>query len=285
MTRVWFITGSSRGLGRHLVEAALANGDHVVATARRPEQIEALSTSHADRLFPVRLDVTEPGAPAAALRTAVERFGRVDIVVNNAGYGSIAPIEDVTDEDFRSQVDTNLYGPLSVSRAAVPLLRRQGSGHIIQIGSIGGRVGAPGFGVHQAMKWALEGMSEALANEVAPFGIKVTIVEPGGLRTDYNGSSRVVGHIRPEYHATAGAIAAALGANSGQEPGDPAKAAQAIVGIAGLEEPPLRLLLGRDAVAYAEAAAKARDESDRRWRAVSLSIDADDEATGDELSW
>ncbi|MCW8102724.1 SDR family NAD(P)-dependent oxidoreductase [Streptomyces tauricus] len=133
MTRVWFITGSSRGFGRHLVEAALANGDHVVATARRPEQIEALSTRHADRLVPVRLDVTEPGAPTAALHTAVERFGRVDVVVNNAGYGSISPIEDVTDEDFRSQADTNLYGPLSVPRAALPLLRRQGSGHIIQM--------------------------------------------------------------------------------------------------------------------------------------------------------
>jgi NAD(P)-dependent dehydrogenase (short-subunit alcohol dehydrogenase family) len=209
----------------------------------------------------------------------------VDVVVNNAGYGSIAPIEDVTDEDFRSQVDTILYGTLSVSRAAVPLLRRQGSGHVIQIGSIGGRLGAPGFGVHQAMKWAVEGMSEALANEVAPFGVKVTIVEPGGLRTDYNGSSRVVGHIRDEYRATAGANADALGANNGQEPGDPAKAAQAIVSIAGLEEPPLRLLLGRDAVAYAEAAAHARDENDARWRELSLSIDADDGGTGAKLSW
>ncbi|MDO0925055.1 SDR family NAD(P)-dependent oxidoreductase [Streptomyces sp. TG1A-8] len=285
MARTWFITGTSRGLGRRLVEAALAVGDSVVATARRPEQVEDLVAVGGDRVLPVRLDVTEPGAAASALRTAVEHFGRVDVVVNNAGYGSIAPIEDVTDEDFRSQVDTILYGTLSVSRAAVPLLRGQGSGHIIQIGSVGGRVGAPGFGVHQAMKWAVEGMSEALANEVAPFGIRVTIVEPGGLRTDYNGSSRVVGRIRPEYQATVGAVADALGANSGREPGDPAKAARAIVSVAGLEEPPLRLLLGSDAVAYASAAARARDENDARWRSLSLSTDAEDGVAGADLSW
>ncbi|MEV4350954.1 SDR family NAD(P)-dependent oxidoreductase [Actinoplanes sp. NPDC049596] len=283
MPRTWFVTGASRGLGRQIVEAALEAGDAVMATARRPETLADLVARYGDRIAAAELDVTVPGAATAPLQCAVERFGRLDVVVNNAGFGSIAPVEDVTDEDFRSQVDTNLYGVLSVTRAAMPILREQESGHIIQIASIGGRVGAPGFGVHQAMKWAVEGLSEALANEAAPFGIKVTIVEPGGLRTDYNGTSRRVGRIRPEYEATAGAIARALGDNSGREPGDPARAAQAILRVAGIAEPPLRLLLGADAVQYAEAAARARDENDARWRELSLSIAAD--GGSDSLKW
>jgi NAD(P)-dependent dehydrogenase (short-subunit alcohol dehydrogenase family) len=285
MSRVWFITGASRGLGFAITRAALAAGDAVMATARRPEKLAAAFGDHGGRLATAPLDVAVPDAAAGPLRETAEKFGRLDVVVNNAGFGSIAPIEDVTDADFYSQVDTNLYGVLSVTRAAVPLLRRQGSGHIVQIASIGGRVGAPGFGVHQAMKWAVEGMSEALANEVAPFGVKVTIVEPGGLRTDYNGVSRRVGHIRPEYEATVGALATMLGESNGHEPGDPDKAARAILRVAGTQQPPLRLLLGTDAVEYAAAAARARDENDARWRDLSVSIAAEDGVTGAALNW
>src|ERR1700754_4288545 len=189
MQKVWFVTGASRGLGLEITRAALEAGDAVMATARQPQRLAGLVARFGDRLAPAQLDVGVPGAAAGPLETAAKRFGRLDVVVNNAGFGSIAPIEDVTDEDFRSQVDTNLYGVLSVTRAAVPILRHQGSGHIIQIASIGGRTGAPGFGVHQAMKWAVEGLSGALANELAPLGVKVTVIEPGGMRTDYNGVS------------------------------------------------------------------------------------------------
>jgi NAD(P)-dependent dehydrogenase (short-subunit alcohol dehydrogenase family) len=285
MSRVWFITGASRGLGLAIARAALTAGDSVMATARRPEKLAADLSRYGARVATASLDVTVPGAAADPLRETVDRFGRLDVVVNNAGFGSIAPIEDVTDEDFHSQIATNLYGVLSVTRAAMPILRQQRAGHIVQIASIGGRVGAPGFGVHQATKWAVEGLSEALANEVAPFGVKVTIVEPGGLRTDYNGVSRRVGRIRPEYAPTVGAIATMLGDNNGREPGDPDKAARAILRVAGAEEPPLRLLLGTDAVEYAAAAARARDENDARWRELSLSITAGDAATGAAINW
>ncbi|NMO56444.1 SDR family NAD(P)-dependent oxidoreductase [Actinoplanes sp. TBRC 11911] len=283
MERVWFVTGASRGLGREITRAALSAGDFVMATARQPERLSDLQARFGARLATAQLDVSVPGAAAGPLAATLTRFGHLDVVVNNAGYGSIAPIEDVTDDDFHSQVATHLYGTLSVTRAAVPIFRRQGSGRFIQIASIGGRTGAPGFGVHQAVKWAVEGLSGALANEVAPLGIKVTVVEPGGLRTDYNGVSRRVGYIRPEYAATAGMNATLLGEYHGREPGDPAKAAQAILQVAGMPEPPLRLLLGTDAVRYAAAVAAAQAESDARWRDLSLSIAADDEDEGAPL--
>jgi NAD(P)-dependent dehydrogenase (short-subunit alcohol dehydrogenase family) len=279
MSRVWLITGTSRGLGRKLAEAVLADGQRLVATARRPEMLADLAAAYGSQIVTAPLDVTDPRAARTAVRTAMDHFGVLDVVVNNAGFGSIAPVEDVTDGDFHSQIDTNLYGVLNVTRAALPILRAQRSGHIIQIASIGGRVGAPGFGVHQATKWAVEGLSEALANEVAPLGIAVTIIEPGGLRTDYNGSSRSVGSIRPEYEPTAGAIAAALGQASGREPGDPTKAARAILKVAAAARPPLRLLLGSDAVEYAATAAQARADEDALWRELSLSTDADDTRT------
>src|SRR5258707_2889827 len=248
MSKVWFITGSSRGLGRPLAEAVLAAGDRLVATARRPEQLAELKAKYGEQMLALALDVTDPAAARSAVKKTIETFGRLDVLVNNAGYGNLAPIEDVADEDFRAQIETNFYGVVNVTRAALPWLRKQASGHIIQISSIGGRIGTPGLSAYQSAKWAVDGFSEVLSREVGPLGIKTTIVEPGGFRTDWAGSARTIADLREEYKSTVGANAEYVHARKGKENGDPAKAAQVILQIAGLSEPPLRLLLGSDAV-------------------------------------
>src|SRR6478735_5929758 len=196
MALTWFITGSSRGFGRSLVTAALAAGDRVVATARRPETLADLVAEHGDAVLPVALDVTDPDAARAALEQGVARFGRLDVVVNNAGYANVAPIETVEEEDFRAQFETNFWGVVHVSRAAVPLLRAQGGGTVVQFSSVGGRVGgSPGIASYQAAKFAVDGFSRVLAVETAPFGIKVMVVEPSGFQTDWAGSSMTVQEI------------------------------------------------------------------------------------------
>jgi NAD(P)-dependent dehydrogenase (short-subunit alcohol dehydrogenase family) len=277
MSSTWLITGSSRGLGRALAEAVLAAGHCVVATARRPEDLAALVERYGERVRAVALDVTDPLSAQAAIRHAVDAFGRLDVVVNNAGYGNIASIEDVDEADFRAQFETNFYGVFNVTRAAVPVMRERGSGHIIQISSIGGRSGTPGLGAYQSAKWAVEGFSEVLKKEVEPLGIKVTIVEPGGFRTDWAGSSMTVDASRDVYQQTIGPLIEYR--NAHQPIGDPAKAAQAILRIAGIETPPLRLLLGSDAVAIAGQLAIDRAAVDAEWRELSLSTDADDADT------
>jgi NAD(P)-dependent dehydrogenase (short-subunit alcohol dehydrogenase family) len=277
MSSTWLITGSSRGLGRALAEAVLAAGHRVVATARRPEDLAALVERYGERVRAVALDVTDPQSAQAAIRHAVDAFGHLDVVVNNAGYGNIASIEDVDEADFRAQFETNFYGVFNVTRAAVPVMRERGSGHIIQISSIGGRSGTPGLGAYQSAKWAVEGFSEVLKKEVEPLGIKVTIVEPGGFRTDWAGSSMTVDASRDVYQQTIGPLIEYR--NAHQPIGDPAKAAQAILRIAGIETPPLRLLLGSDAVAIAGQLAIDRAAVDAEWRELSLSTDADDADT------
>ena len=273
-TPVWLITGSSRGLGHALAQAVLAAGHRLVATARRPEDPAALVEAHGDRVRAVALDVTDPASARAAVQEAVNAFGRLDIVVNNAGYGNVGAIEDVSDEDFRAQIETNFFGVANVTRAALPVLREQRSGHLIQISSIGGRIGSPGMAAYQSAKWAVEGFSEVLAKEVAPLGIKVTIVEPGGFRTDWAGTSMTVQAPREEYRAV---IAPFIDRRREHKMlGDPAKAAQAILKIAGIEAPPLRLLLGSDAVLLAEQALAVRGAEDATWRALSESTNADD---------
>jgi NAD(P)-dependent dehydrogenase (short-subunit alcohol dehydrogenase family) len=274
MSSVWFITGSSRGIGQELAKAVLAAGHRLVATARRPEDLAALVEQYGDRVRAVALDVTDPACARVAVQQAVEAFGRLDVVVNNAGYGNIASIEEGDDADFRAQIETNFYGVVNVTRAALPVLRAQRSGHIIQISSIGGRVGSPGLAAYQSAKWAVEGFSEVLSKEVASLGIKVTIVEPGGFRTDWAGSSMSIHTPGPDYAAS---IAPLLEYRASHRPvGDPGKAAQAILGIAGLDEPPLRLLLGSDAVHIAGQVHEARGAMDAKWRHVSLSTDAND---------
>jgi NAD(P)-dependent dehydrogenase (short-subunit alcohol dehydrogenase family) len=216
------------------------------------------------------------------VRTAVAEFGRLDVVVNNAGYADLASVEDITPEDFRAQIDTNLLGVVNVTKAALPVLREQGSGHIIQVSSVGGRTTTPGLSAYQAAKWAVGGFSEVLAQEVAPLGIRVTVLEPGGMRTDWSGSSMAIPPVSAPYEPTVGAVAGLMRGGAGRPAGDPGKVAQVVLKIAELDEPPVRLLLGSDAVRYAVMAEQARADSDARWHDLSLTTDADD-ATAAEL--
>jgi len=273
MAQTWLITGSSRGLGRALAEAVLAEGHRLVATARKPEQLTDLVERYGDRVRAVALDVTNEAAARAAVKTAIDAFGRLDVVVNNAGYGDLAPIEDTSLEDFRAQIETNLFGVINVTKAALPVLRQQGSGHIIQLASVGGRVGPIGRGAYAAAKFGVEGFSEVLAKEAGPLGVKVTIVEPGGFRTDFAGASTSIHDGNPAYAATVGAVARFQREYDGVQPGDPAKAAHAIIKIAGLAEPPLRLPLGSDAVRAVDEAERGRLQADKKWRRLSMSTD------------
>src|SRR6202051_1990481 len=278
MSKVWLITGSSRGLGRALAEAVLAAGHRLVATARNPEQLAELVERHGDRVRAVALDVTDERASITAVQTAVDVFGRLDVLANNAGYGDLASIEDTSMKDFRAQIETNLFGVVHVTKAAIPVMRRQGSGHILQFSSVGGRVGPIGRGAYAAAKWGVEGFSEVLSKEVGPLGIKVTIIEPGGFRTDFAGSSQTILADNPAYASTVGAAARFQREYDGAQPGDPKKAAAAVLNIARLDEPPMRLLLGRDAVRAAAEAERTRAEADRKGRAVGESTGFIDDA-------
>ena len=275
MSKIWLITGSSRGLGRQLAEAVLAAGHQLVATARRPEQLDDLVQRYGDRVRAVALDVTDPVAARTAIHNAVDAFGRIDVLVNNAGYADVASIEDVTEGDFRAQIDTNFYGVFNVTRAALPVLRAQGSGHIVAISSIGGRIGSPGLGAYQAAKWAVGGFSEVLAKEVASFGINVTLIEPGGMRTDWAGSSMSTPPISAPYEPVIGPVVDFLSHHNGTQPADPARAAQAIIHITEIDDPPMHLLLGSDAVGIAAETAQNLASSDAKWRTVSESVDFD----------
>ena len=277
MAKVFLVTGSSRGLGRQIAEKALAAGHEVVATARTPEQLSDLVERYGARVRAVRLDVTDPEAARAAVAVAVTEFGRLDVVVNNAGYANTAAVEDITDADFREQVDTNLFGVVNVTKAALPVLREQGGGHVIQVSSVGGRMTTPGLSAYQAAKFAVGGFSEALAQEVAPLGIKVTVLEPGGMRTDWAGSSMRIPPISAPYEQTVGRMVAMLRSSVVTEAvGDPAKVADAVLTVADLDEPPVRLLLGSDAYNYAQQVARDRMASDEKWRDLSVSTDHDD---------
>ncbi|MFF9884396.1 MULTISPECIES: oxidoreductase [Streptomyces] len=274
MSKTWLITGSSRGLGRTLAESVLEAGHNVVATARRTESLHVLAETYGERVRLVTLDVTDAAAARDAVRVAVEAFGRLDVVVNNAGYADMAAIEDMSEQAFRDQIEANLFGVVNVTRAALPVLREQGSGHVIQISSVGGRVGVPGLGAYQAAKWAVGGFSEVLAQEVAPLGIKVTVAEPGGMRTDWAGSSMKTPPVSAPYEAVVGGAMAAIRGAHGKQPGDPERISRILLDIAEAEEPPLRLLLGKDAVAVAQAMAERLATQDARWREVSESAAA-----------
>ncbi|MDR6552717.1 oxidoreductase [Paenibacillus qinlingensis] len=273
MSKVWLITGSSRGFGRSLAEAVLAKGDQLVATARNTEQLADLSARYGDQVRIVKLDVNRYDQAEAAIHTAFETFGRLDVLVNNAGYGNVSSIEETSMEDFRAQIETNLWGVINVTKAALPMLREQGFGHIVQFSSIGGRTGAPGLGAYQTAKWAVEGFSEVLSKEVAPLGLKVTLIEPGGFRTDWAGSS--MQHIEPSeaYRQTVGGLLKHLRDRTGKENGDPDKAAQAIITMVNEEHPPLRLLLGSDAVDIANAVDAGKLAETKRWEKLSRSAD------------
>jgi len=285
MSKVWLITGSSRGLGRALANAVLEAGDKLVATARDPAQLADLVEAYGSRVVALPLDVTDEVAAEAAVKTAVETFGRLDVLVNNAGYGNVAPIEDTSLADFRAQIETNLFGTVIMTKAAIPVMRGQGAGHIIQFSSVGGRIGPVGRAPYAAAKWGVEGFSEVLSKEVGPLGIKVTVIEPGGFRTDFAGSSTALFAGRPEYAETVGAMADYQRNYSGRQPGDPAKAAAVVLHIASLDAPPLRLLLGSDATAAVEKADAARMEADRTWRVVSQSTDFEQGGGAKPMPW
>jgi NAD(P)-dependent dehydrogenase (short-subunit alcohol dehydrogenase family) len=269
--------GSSRGLGRAIVEAGLAAGNKVLATARDVESLSGLSKRYRDQVKPFALDVTNELAAALAVRTAIDAFGSLDVVMNNAGYGNLSSIEDTPMSDFRAQIETNLFGTIIVTKAALPHFRERRAGHFVQFSSMGGRIGPPGRGPYSAAKWGVEGFSEVLSREVAPLGIKVTIIEPGGFRTDFAGSSTKLSDGRPEYDSTVGATARFQREYNGKQPGDPKKAAQAIVQLTQEQNPPLRLLLGSDAYNGAQKNDLARLEEARTWQELSLSTDFDSE--------
>jgi NAD(P)-dependent dehydrogenase (short-subunit alcohol dehydrogenase family) len=274
MTRTWLITGSSRGFGWALARAALDDGDNVVATARHPEQLDRLVSRYGSRVRTARLDVTDPAAARAAVQFAAGEFGSLEIVVNNAGFAVRAAIEDMTPDDFRAQVEANLFGVVNVTKAALPLLRAQRRGHFLQFSSIGGRVGGtPGMGAYQAAKFAVEGFSEVLNAEVRPLGIKVTIIEPGGFRTDWGGSSMRAPAVSEDYEGTVGAMNRYRESTVASWAGDPERAARIIVGMTKLGEPPLRLLLGSGAVESAANSSQLRAAEAERWAEVSRSAD------------
>lgn len=281
MSSVFLVSGASRGLGRAITAAALAAGHRVVAGVRTASALDDLAAAEPHRLAVVELDVTDDQQVRAAVETAVNRFGRLDVLVNNAGYANMAAIEDVDFDDFRSQFDTNFFGVVRLTRAALPVMRSQRAGHIVQISSVGGRMARPGLAAYQSAKWAVTGFSGVLAEEVAPLGIKVTTLEPGGMRTDWAGSSMRVDPIRDEYADTVGA-AARLSGSASIGASDPAKVAALVLEVVDMDNPPTRLLVGPDAYRYATAGGRDLLAHDEKWEALSVSTAADD-ATADQL--
>jgi len=271
--QVWLVTGSSRGLGRAFTEAALEAGHRVVATARNSEHLVDIARTFGESVRTVSLDVANEAQAKYAVDAAIETFGGLDVLVNNAGYGNVSPVEDTSLADFRAQIETNLFGVIIMTKAVLPYFRERRAGHVIQIASIAGRLGPAGRAPYAAAKFGVEGFSESLSKEVGPLGVKVTIVEPGGFRTDFAGSSTDLREGRPEYDATVGATVRFQRNYSGKQPGDPARAAAAVLHIASLSDPPLRLLLGSDSYNAAEKHALQMIESDRQWKDLSISTD------------
>jgi NAD(P)-dependent dehydrogenase (short-subunit alcohol dehydrogenase family) len=276
MTKVWFITGSSRGLGRSLTEAVLAKGDLVAATARNLETLHALVSRYPDQIFPIKLDVTNYAQVHQAVADAVSHFGRIDVLVNNAGFGIIGAAEAYTEEQVRSQLETNLYAPIEITRAVLPIMRKQRSGRILQISSVGGRVGNAGLTMYQAAKFGLGGFSEALAKEVAPLGILVTCVEPGGFRTDWAGDSMSYAQQVEGYETTVDQRADYVASGAFVPMGDPEKAAKVMVDLVDHPEPPVHLLLGSEAVAIVKHADAERKAELEKWIPVSTTTDHDE---------
>jgi NAD(P)-dependent dehydrogenase (short-subunit alcohol dehydrogenase family) len=275
MTKVWFITGSSRGLGRSLTEAVLASGHQVVATARKPEQLQDLVAQYPNQVLALPLDVTSKKQIGEAVAAAIQYFGRIDVLVNNAGFGIIGAAEAFTDEQVRSQLEANLYGPIEITRAVLPYMRKQGAGRILQISSIGGRVGTAGLTMYQAAKFGLGGFSEALAREVAPLGIYVTAIEPGGFRTDWAGDSMSYAPQVEGYENTVDQIKYILSNKGFEAMGDPRKAARVMIDLIAHPAPPVHLVLGSEAVAILQQADALRAADLEKWKPVSISTDHD----------
>lgn len=272
--RTWFITGASRGFGALIVEQALAKGDRVVATARKLTSLNERFGSHPNFLA-VALDVTDQAQAHAAAKAAVERFGRIDVLVNNAGYGLLGAVEEASAEEVEALYRTNVFGLLAVTRAVLPYMRKQRAGHILNLSSIGGYAGVAGWGVYCSTKFAVEGLSEALALECKPLGIHVTAVEPGYFRTDFLDAASLAVSPRqiPDYHETAGAMRTFAAQVNHAQPGDPAKLAKVLLAFVEAENPPVRLPLGSDTVAKIEAEDAATAALLTKWREVAVSTD------------
>jgi NAD(P)-dependent dehydrogenase (short-subunit alcohol dehydrogenase family) len=273
MSKVWLLTGASRGLGRAIAETVLAAGDRLVAGARDPKTLNDLVIRYPETLRTVALDVQDPVAAEAAVQTVLNTWGRLDVLVNNAGFGHVVPFEQMSAEDFRGQIETNLFGVVNLTRAAVPVMRRQRSGHIFQVSSLGGRIGNPGLSAYQAAKWAVGGFTEVLAQELAPFGVHVTALEPGAMRTDWGGTAQKATPELGDYQASMGPFLELLGGIIGQETGDPSKVAKVILALAQHPAPPAHLLLGSDALHYSSLADAARAAAGERWKSVGAAVD------------
>ena len=271
-SKIWLVTGAARGLGRLISEAVLAAGDRLVAGARDPDRLGDLVERYPDRIRPVALDVTDELAAQRAVDHALNAFGRIDVLVNNAGYGHTAPFEQMTTQDFRDQVETNFFGVANLTRVVLPVMRKQRAGHIFQVSSAGGRTSAPGLSAYQAAKWAVGGFSDVVAKEVAHMGIRLCTLEPGGMRTDWASEARSgVDGLLPDYEQSVGSMLRLLEAYGGHEISDPAKIAALIVQLSRREELPLRLLLGGDALHVCSLADAERTEEQERWRETTLS--------------
>jgi NAD(P)-dependent dehydrogenase (short-subunit alcohol dehydrogenase family) len=265
---VWLVTGASSGFGRAITEAAVEAGDVVVATARHPGALDDLAAARPDRVEALRLDVTDQAAAAAVVADVEARYGRIDVLVNNAGRGQVGAAEETTDAELRALFDLHVFGPAALVRAVLPGMRERGSGAIVQMSSFGGQVAYPGFSAYCATKFALEGYSEALAAEVGPLGIAVVVVEPGAFRTAFSGAALGQSARIPAYDATVGPIREMITGIDGAQPGDPAKAAAAILAALDAERPPLRLPLGDDAVDGILGHLESVGSEVRAWEAV-----------------
>jgi NAD(P)-dependent dehydrogenase (short-subunit alcohol dehydrogenase family) len=263
--RTWFITGTSRGFGREWTSEALQRGDRVAATARDPSTLNELVEQHGSALLPMALDVTDRGAVFDAVRRAHEHFGRLDIVVNNAGYGQFGMVEELSEQEARDQIETNLFGALWVTQAVLPFLREQRSGHILQVSSIGGISAFIGIGMYHASKWALEGISQSLAQEVKGFGINVTLIEPGGFSTDWSGSSARHAEVNSAYREV---HEASDRRRSGNQPGNPSASAQALMRVVDADDPPLRVFFGTAPLGIAERDYEQRLATWHEWQPV-----------------
>lgn len=280
--QTWLITGAANGLGRDITLAALAAGHKVAAGARNPAQLDDLLADYPGQLLPLALDVTDRQAIAAAVARTHGTFGAIDVLVNNAGYGHMLPFEQMSEDDFRAQIETNFFGVVDVTRAVLPGMRELKRGHIINISSVGGRVGAPGLAAYQSAKWAVGGFTEVLALETAPLGIKVSALEPGGMRTNW--AHRARGHaieIMPDYQASVGQWMKRLADYAGNEYGDPARVAQVVLKIADHSAPPAHLLLGEDALHFYNEVEQQRVAAAERWKSVTVSTGYSDQPVPD----
>lgn len=280
-SRVWLITGSSSGFGRAIAQAVLDRGEKVVVTARNPQHVEDIQTKYPDRALAVQLDVTQPAQVKAAVETAIAKFGRIDVLVNNAGYGTMGALEELSDEATRRQFETNVFGALNMMRAVLPSMRQHRSGYILNLSSVGGFVSFPGAGIYCATKFALEALSEALVKEVEALGIKIIIVEPGAFRTDFNGRSLVLADTQiADYEPIVGGFRQWLQDMDGKQPGDPVKAAEAMIQAVNSDNPPLRLALGADAVDAIETKLESVKAEMEAWKDVAVNTAYEGAAVG-----